>query len=227
MNNSIEPFNFESNKPDFKNTAEILEAIRRGIDWLEGKDEATSEFQLVKNKTSTSLFILFDEIARSSEEGKKNLINAFEKEAPEIYADVVSALDNPNCSCRGKVGRFLMQNLTKSYDIISKVVLESPEPDPDFFNNVNLKFEKVINKIVNNNNGGDNNVLRVGEPKRNNNEMNQPVRGQPQSIAGSSFLVKKDSYRDFLNGLYQSNAHFRGLSVVDLNRDDLIEVYFY
>lgn len=54
----------------------------------------------------------------------------FQANCPEIYADIESAYNNPNCSCRAKIEAYINKNREKVYPFL-KLFLESNKIDLD------------------------------------------------------------------------------------------------
>lgn len=206
----------------FINSSDALSKIKLELNEVENSQDPHVK-NVMKNRAATRLFIVIDEIAKVLRgESKDALLEEFEKGAPEIYADLISAIDNPNCSCRGRVGKFLRENTQKSYDLVANTLFKIPEPDSDFFLNLSLKFNKVVSKI-----GKAAEEGREIESAEANNPKQLEGLGNSTSLSGSRIMINKNQYEEFLKSIYTSHSHFRGLSVVDLNKEDLIDIYFY
>jgi hypothetical protein len=81
-----------------------------------------------------------------NKEIRKNIINNYEQKH-EIFADVVSSMDNPNCSCRGRFGTYIENNVEESVSLYKEVINKLDENSLNILKSViekqNAAFEKL------------------------------------------------------------------------------------
>lgn len=76
---------------------------------------------------------VFLELLSSNETFKLN----FQALAPQIYADIESASTNPNCSCRSKVEKYVLENKEKCAEFLNNFISQ---------NNVNIDISHIESK---------------------------------------------------------------------------------
>lgn len=80
-------------------------------------------------------------LLEKDEKFKSKLQSAF----PAIYADLQSAATNPNCSCRGKVERHIIDNKQASLEIVNKY-LEKNSKDKSIEDIINIDYQALMPK---------------------------------------------------------------------------------
>ena len=83
-------------------------------------------FETEENKsnprmTPSMIVNAYWDLSKISEKIKKKIIDDHEKYS-KIYADVVSSLDNPNCSCRGRVAGFILDNRDEAIETYKGII---------------------------------------------------------------------------------------------------------
>jgi hypothetical protein len=152
-----------------------------------------------------SIFIfLFDACVKTSDKIKNDLLKRFEKYS-DIYPDIVSTADNPNCSCRAKTVEFFIQNTEEVLNIFNEILAIHPQDNKFYeqiFTNINNMIEKYNsrNKLQTNN--------------------------QKLSLIGQIIEFKtKEEYFKIIHDIYNEEKHFNGLKIIESN--DINKIYFY
>jgi hypothetical protein len=55
----------------------------------------------------------------------KDFKNSFQAFAPSIYADIESASTNPNCSCRNKIEKYILENKEQSVSFLNNFITQN------------------------------------------------------------------------------------------------------
>jgi hypothetical protein len=144
-----------------------------------------------------SLFNILNYLVETSESIKNLTILNFEK-IPEIYADVVSSINNPNCSCRNRVYSYFSSNFDAcknlfldlfENNIISENDLETvKEMVESYLPQLNTRYEDYSGKVVEINNSAE-------------------------------------DYSKFIKNLKESNNFYQGISIIENN--DKLKLFFY
>jgi hypothetical protein len=151
---------------------------------------------------------LFEELGQQSTETKEFVIKSFEN-FPEIYADIVSASDSPNCACRGRVASFFQENPGIALDIFKNILNKFPQ-DEIFYTNV---FEKIRSVVA------ADNAQNI-DPATIKNTPMKSLNGRVISITNSS-----QEYFKVIQSLSMQGYKYNGISVVENN--DNLKLYFY
>ena len=92
----------------------------------------SSEENLQNNRIAPSMMVnLYGDLSHFSEEFRRSVVEEYEKQG-EIYADVVSSLENQNCSCRGRFTTFIAENKDSSLDSYRRIIYQITENQKDF-----------------------------------------------------------------------------------------------
>ena len=92
----------------------------------------SSEENLQNNRIAPSMIVnLYGDISQFSEEFRKSVVEEYEKQ-DKIYADVVSSLENQNCSCRGRFTTFVVENKDSSLDSYKRIIYQITEDQKNF-----------------------------------------------------------------------------------------------
>lgn len=143
---------------------------------------------------------------------KKDFYGDFEDKVYPIYADIISFIDNPKCSCRTKIANYIEIHYNEFY-----VLLEH------WFQNRN--FTEYENKIL---------TGFFQRLKEKNIEIDQSkkFRGEPSlSFAGymSGKIVSIDDtpeeFNNLINYLKENNFYYNHMSVVKSDNNQ-IKIYF-
>jgi hypothetical protein len=186
---------------------EIISTFELKINKSQDLDKDSEEFKADIIEIRSFLFGLFEELTHLSEEIKQSVIKSFEK-IPEIYADIVSAIDSPNCTCRGRVANFFQENPVINLDIFKKTLQIYPQNE-DFYNKI---FERIRSVVI------TNNVQNI-EPNKIPTENNKSLVGRIISIKSHQ------EYYKVIQSLLMQNYHYNGISIVENNEE--IKLYFY
>lgn len=150
-----------------------------------------------KNRLKSQiLFNIFSNLINS--ENIQNLIFSSFEVVSEIYADIISATHNPNCSCRKKVFLFFGENFDLCKNIFLKI-LESNEVSYDELQVIYEMIESDIESI---------------------NSIDLDLTGKILEINDN-----EKEYFDFIKKINDSATFFRGLNI--LKQNDKLKLYFY
>jgi|688.fasta_scaffold780392_1 hypothetical protein len=180
-----------------------VENINNKINSYKSSDKNSPDFQKNKFELRTTLFLMFDTLIKISQELKQELFKSFEK-YPEIFADIVSASDNPNCGCRGRVANFFENRPSETLEIYKDLLTRYPQEE-GFYQNLFKTVQEVIEKF--------NLQLSV--------DINEPI-----SLAGRVFKFKNDEeYTNFIIKINSKRHYYKGIQIIEKN--DEIKIYFY
>lgn len=181
-----------------KYTIELIESYFKKFS-IESTD--SNEIKLLKlNKCGSLLFNILDSYFDIFKSEKKIIFQFFEK-LPEIYADIVSASENPNCSCRGRVIQFFSKNLEKIKDILFNILI---------FNEISAENLHTI----------ENNLKYQLETIQENTVTTNYIGGKVVTITAD-----ENVYKNFIETLYKNNKEYKGLFI--LKEDDKWKIFFY
>ena len=144
-----------------------------------------------------SLFNVLNYLVETSESIKNLVILNFEK-MPEIYADIVSSINNPNCSCRNRVYSYFSSN----FDACKNLFLE-------IFEN-NIISENDLETIKE--------MVESYMPQLNN--RYEDYSGKVVEIDNSA-----EDYSQFIKNLKESGNFYQGISVIENNNK--LKLFFY
>ena len=144
-----------------------------------------------------SLFNVLNYLVETSESIKNLVILNFEK-IPEIYADIVSSINNPNCSCRNRVYSYFSSN----FDACKNLFLE-------IFEN-NIISENDLETIKE--------MVESYMPQLNN--RYEDYSGKVVEIDNSA-----EDYSQFIKNLKESGNFYQGISVIENNNK--LKLFFY
>jgi predicted transcriptional regulator len=137
----------------------------------------------------------------------------YEKDLYEIYADIISFIQNPNCSCRTKIINYVNDNQQKFKDLILDWLSTT-----EFDSLAQNKIIKVLNKVNLEIDSYETSLRYKGEPK--------------EEAIGSSMIGKvvkinnnPGSYHQFINHLHLNRFYYNGLNI--LEEEDKLKIYFY
>lgn len=129
----------------------------------------------------------------------KNLVILNFEKVPEIYADVVSSINNPNCSCRNRVYSYFSSN----FETCKKVFLEILQNNQILENDLEAIKEMVESYL----------------PQLENNFL--------ESYGGKIIEIQNNQqdYFNLIKNLRESGYFYQGISIVE--NDNKIKLYFY
>jgi hypothetical protein len=186
---------------------ELIISFESKITNLTSLDTDSEDYRANIIEIRTFLFGLFEELIAASKDVKQAVLQSFES-ISEIYADVVSASDSPNCSCRGRVANFFQENPQESLNIFKDVLTKYPQNE-DFYNRVLEKIRSVVTA------DSTQNIDPSAVPNQN-----------IKSLTGRVLSIKShQEYFKVIQSLYMQGYKYNGLSVVE-NKDE-IKLYFY
>lgn len=180
-----------------------LENINNKILSYKEISKDSQDFKKNQFELRTALFLMFDTLIKTSQELKQELFKSFEK-YPEIFADIVSASDNPNCTCRGRVAIFFENRPSETLEIYKDLLTRYPQEE-SFYQNLFKRIQEIIEKF--------NLQLSV--------DINEPI-----SLAGRVFKFKTDEeYTNFITKINSKRHYYKGIQIIEKN--DEIKIYFY
>lgn len=186
---------------------EIVSTFELKINKIQNLEKESEEYKSNMIEIRSFLFGLFEELVHISEDIKQYVFKSFEK-IPQIYADVVSAADSPNCSCRGRVANFFQENPSVSLEIFKEVLQKYPQSE-SFYNRI---FERIRSIVTANN-------AQAIDPNKISTE-------NVKSLVGRIISIKShQEYYRVIQSLLAQNYHYNGISVIENN--DEIRLYFY
>jgi hypothetical protein len=163
------------------------------------------------------------ETAQGGEDVKKSLITSFEQ-WPEAYPDVVTAIDNANCSCRARLAQLFTKEYTRFVEVLSGFLSSYGKfIDEDVFLNFEYKTSQMIEAAAKHE---EQKQLAAQAPNQQVAEISSS--DDEGSVSGRVVTVKKKDYGNLLGSLRDAGKGYFGLSVVQsVKSPDSIDVYFY
>jgi hypothetical protein len=186
---------------------ELITNFESKINLLKDLETNSESYRISIIEIRTFLFGLFEELTSQSEEIKQLIFKSFE-DTPEIYADIVSASDSPNCACRGRVANFLQENPEMSLNIFKTILNQYPQ-DEAFYTKV---FEKIRSVIA------ADSAQNIDPTTIQNTNI--------KSLNGRVLSIKShQEYFKVIQSLNMQGYKYNGISVIE-NKDE-IKLYFY
>lgn len=145
-----------------------------------------------------SLFNILIYLTEISESIKNLVILNFEK-MPEIYADIVSSINNQNCSCKNRVHSYFSSNFEASKNIFL-----------DIFQN-NQISENHLEPIKE--------MVESYIPQLNNNFF--------ENFGGKIIEIENNQqdYFNLINNIRESGYFYQGITIIENNNK--LKLYFY
>lgn len=189
-----------NNDAYFKIYNKILQ-LKNKLSTLEPDSE---EYNLEFFQLRSFFTFLFDGYLKISKEATADLLKEFEK-FDKIYADLVSAVDNANCSCRSRVINFFIENTEETLQIFNRLLTLYPQEEL-FYKKIISNVHSIMQKYLNRNSqiGSEEKFFLGGEVKE--------------------FKTKEDYYK-IISEITEKGQYYNGLQVVE--REDVSKVYFY
>jgi len=185
-----------------KDLIDLYEKIVKSNSFLEEEDPSENRYNYLNN---LFLYLLSH---------LQNLFyDKYEKDFYEIYADIISFIKNPNCSCRSKVVNYVKNNK----DQVQKIIFEWIS-STNFDENTYGKIVKILNKINLELDSYNTYLKYKGQPE--NEAIGKSMVGKIVTIDNSA-----ESYNNFINYLYMNNFLYKGLNI--LETENKLKIYFY
>lgn len=146
---------------------------------------------------------------------KDNFYKNYEDELYPIYAEIISFIDNPQCSCKIKIAHYIEDHYLEIYKLIRNWIENYKNYDfyDEKYDNILSQFFKTIEKK---------NLLTIQEQK---------FKGLPNTKIGNYMLGKvvtiEDTPEEFNNlilYLKENNYYYNHMSVIKDNNK--IKIYF-
>ena len=157
--------------------------------------DSSSDF--INETKSSILFAILDFLLKNTEEVQKLTFNNFEN-LPEIYADVVSAANNPSCSCRSRVYQYIKNNFDISKSVIY-TILQNDQINNEILNKI---YESTVNQF--------NSIS----------DKNKKLGGQIFEIENSD-----EAYSNLIESFKSQNLIFKGLQIIE--QGTKLKIYIY
>lgn len=143
---------------------------------------------------------------------KEDFYKSFEDKVYQIYSDMISFIDNPNCSCRIKVAQYVREHNDEIYIYVENWLK-------------NRNFTEEDNKIV------TGLFQRINEENKKNNES-EKFRGVPDYVNGEYMAGKivtisddPEEFYNLISYLKENNFYYNHFSVVKSDNNN-IKIYF-
>jgi hypothetical protein len=169
------------------------------------EQEVDSEQYKLKFFELKSIFIfLFEATINISKEAKEDFLKKFEK-YPNVYADVVSASDNPNCTCRSRMTDFFIKNTKDVINIFNEILELNPQEE--------LFYKKIIS-----------NVEKILKRFRDRYKISNP---EDTFFLGGKVLEfeTKEDYYKIINNIIDKGQYYNGLQIIESGSTK--KIYFY
>jgi hypothetical protein len=167
--------------------------------------DSSSDF--INETKSSILFAILDFLLKNTDEVQKLTFNNFEN-LPEIYADVVSAANNPNCSCRNRVYQYIKNNFDISKSVIY-TILQNDQINNEILNKI---YERTIDQF--------NSISDKNKKLQNNISKNIYIGGQIFEIENSD-----EAYSNLIESFKSQNLIFKGLQIIE--QGTKLKIYIY
>lgn len=145
---------------------------------------------------------------------KENFYKSFENEIYSIYADIISFINNPQCSCRVKIAAYVESNYFEIYRLVE-----------DWFKNYNDHNDKDNHKIL----------LEFFDRLQEKNDKNkkfEQFQGEPSEAIGNYMLGKvvtisdtPEEFNKLIIYLKENDYYYNHMSVVK-DDNNQIKIYF-
>jgi len=225
---------------------EAISSVENSLNGLIGLSQI-----IPKNRPlGASLLNVFEAVCKYNEANKAFILNFF-KSHESIHADVASALENPDCSCRKRFSDFLESNPEVSknaffglYSFLSDVEAGSISK---LLNNLYIHFKGLGEKKdssedqqkVNEKQSSENKTEEAADFSSSINtvaiteKISSPVNSDSNNIKivsyiGKSFIIEKtqDAYESFFEDLLKNKIQYNGLSVLPYNLTQMMIVFY-
>jgi hypothetical protein len=167
--------------------------------------DSSSDF--INETKSSILFAILDFLLKNTDEVQKLTFNNFEN-LPEIYADVVSAANNPSCSCRSRVYQYIKNNFDISKSVIY-TILQNDQINNEILNKI---YESTVNQF--------NSISDKNKKLQNNIAKNIYIGGQIFEIENSD-----EAYSNLIESFKSQNLIFKGLQIIE--QKSKLKIYIY
>jgi len=201
----------------------------------------SSEENLQNNRIAPSMMVnLYGDLSHFSEEFRRSVVEEYENQ-DEIYADVVSSLENQNCSCRGRFTTFIAENKDSSLDSYRRIIYQITENQKDFLKTglekQEVMFEHFQIEFKNNKKKEEFSKNDINLKHFNNTGSEYEEAGkQPESndkfssnyLEGNVIEIEDtpEAYGNLIKNLRLGGEFYRGLNILQ-KPNDKIWVYFY
>ena len=196
-----------------------------------------SEENIENSRMGPSMIVnAYWDMSQNSENVKKRIIDEHEKYT-SVYADVVSSLENPNCSCRGRFASFIMENKDSALESYNKIINSLSNEESKKLKEVIEKQEAMFGHFqidLKNKKQGkekDENVKNTANQnifKANLDEEYKYSNNFPAYLEGNVIEIEDtaESYGNLIKDLRRGGEFYKGLNLISKPGNKLW-VYFY
>ena len=135
--------------------------------------------------------------------------NSFQVAAPSIYADIESFYGNSNCSCRGKIEKYVSSNKQESVDFLNNFIAENGGENHTLFD-INVIDNHYVSQSS------------VSKPTADSSSVDDK---NPDDYSGTTELVKISEWKNYIVGLREKQVKFFQFSTVKVD-DETVRVFF-
>lgn len=155
---------------------------------------------------------IFIEILISKNEVFKN---KFQADFPDLFADIESFYGNPNCSCRGKIEKYILSNKEKSVEFLNGFVAENGGDNHNLFKleDINRKYNLAPNPAPN------------PAPQEIVEQISSKGEKNDDDYSGRTELVKISEWENYIIGLREKQAKFFQFSTIKVD-EETVRVFF-
>ena len=142
---------------------------------------------------------------------KERFYSGAENVMPEIFAEMVTLSNSPNCSCRSKVIHYFQDNALKGLEYIKNWILKIPDENlnPEFFD---FMFKEIETQDLKN-------------------KYFQNIDLKTKRMAGNVLIIEDtpEEYRKVINYLQSENFEYNDFNLFSLIDGDkkYLKFYFY
>jgi hypothetical protein len=183
---------------------------------LSNSIDSGQHFETVTQQTKLQnlLFTIFEYLVRESDKVKEDIFKIFEQ-YPIIYADIVSASDNPNCSCRGRVFSYFREHYNDVKNIFENYLKNNLEITEDFYNFVLDLYLERSKKNENTTIQPQNTETKTEEVVENN-----------KNLIGKVIIINNDQeYSSLIKLLYDKKYEYKGINIVEKHGQTKLYIY--
>lgn len=191
-----------------------------------------SEENIENGRMGPSMIVnAYWDISQNSENVKKRIIDEHEKYT-SVYADVVSSLENPNCSCRGRFASFITDNKDSALESYNKIVNSLSKEESEKLKEVIEKQEAMFNHfqidLKNKKQEKEKGVKNTTNPSTSLDEEYKDGSNFPAYLEGNVIEIEDtaESYGNLIKDLRRGGEFYKGLNLISKPGNKLW-VYFY
>jgi hypothetical protein len=202
------------------NKEKLFYLLEEKVTFLSTSNLHTPEFEKQRYEIQSILFIIFNNLIQISEEIKKEIFTLFENH-PNIYADIISVSENPNCSCRSRVSLYFLENNLDIKNLFTDFLNKHEEITDNFYVSILDNFKKLEEnwksrfKPQQSNYINPSNIVATKPPVQENNDL-----------SGKIITIKNDQeYSNVIKSINSQYFIYKGFNIIE--KDGQLKLYFY